>query len=222
MFFLLACADERAARPPTEEVSWSGYVYVSPGEATDETQFSDGSVYFLPEGGGAVPATQPYPDYPGYWTVALPRDVPTAIHIAGPTLYPSIWAADAPHASGQWFPGALFGASRTFVDEWFTALRVEGIQPFEDGVVHVWGRPYDPTVWECAAIRVNDLPVACFVEQEDGTMVRVNAGLFDSFYAFNLAPGEIRVDGGNGIAEIYDAVGGELVYAFWLGAGEDG
>ena len=86
----------------------------------------------------------------------------------------------------------------------------------DDGAIHLWGIPNDPEAWDCADVRVQDAEVACYTFDDAGAPTRVESGVFDWFFAFDLAPGDVSLDDGAGPTETWTATEGDLVMALWL------
>lgn len=221
LWFLLACGSERGPRDPGDVVEYDGYLYAGP-DASSETLLATGTVRFRLDGGAEVLAEQPFAeDSPGYWRAELPASTPFALRVESEGAYPAVWRGVSPAADGSWYSGALFGGSKAEVDAWFATFGI-GVDPVAWGQsVQVWGAPWDAEAWDCAAVRVNGAPVACFAQDAaTGTTVPVQSGAFTWFVATGLEPGGTLVESGLGGQELYDAVAGDLVYAFWfLGEG---
>lgn len=219
LLLLPACGDERASRDPEAIVSYAGYIFEHPQlDDVEVERLAEGTVTFTPVGAEAIEAA-PLEDYPGYWTVELPRAAAFSLRIEAEGSYPTVWAGVAPGAAGLWFSGALTAADQAFFDAWFAGIELPdggSVSALGPEGVHVWGRPFEATGWECADVAVNGAPVICYALGEDGAYARVDAGPFDFFYAFNLPPGDIVVDGGRGPAQTYPTLGGEVVMAWWL------
>ncbi|MDP2305422.1 MAG: hypothetical protein Q8P18_05300 [Pseudomonadota bacterium] len=218
---LAACGAERGLREAPAEVTYGGWVYDS---LLYEAVFADGTLTFTvptaaaPEG-EALAADQPYEGYDGYWLATLPPNVPFALRLLGEGTYPTVWAGDTPGANGTWFAGALFATKVVDVDALLAGLDLpKGLVPgaLSAGAVHLWGRPFDGTDWDCATVTVNGAAPLCYLLEEDGTLTRTEAGPFDMFFAFDLAPGEIVLMDGFGGGEAWTAAEGDLVMAWWM------
>ncbi len=215
---LCACSDERGPRAAPDSVFFSGWIYPDASAVEDGEPLSDAEVVFTPEAAEAVEATQPYADYPGYWSVELPPDVPITVRITSGDAYPAVWAADAPGANGQWLAGTLFGADRAWIDAFFAevaaAAAVE-LPALGADTTHVWGAPLDGSAWDCAAVRVAGVQPVCLGTDADGNTALVDEGPFGTFFAFGVAAGAVTVEA-PGLVETYLAEGGDVVHAFWL------
>jgi hypothetical protein len=79
----------------------------------------------------------------------------------------------------------------------------------------VIGSPWDDG-WDCADVRVSDVPPDCFAVDSDGVVTAVGTGEFSYFVASDLAAGEILVDSGLGGTASYNLQDGEVGMAFWF------
>jgi hypothetical protein len=210
-----ACGAERGVRPLEDEVSYSGWVYDSP---KYEALVVDGPLTFTLPDADSVEAVQPYEDYAGYWQATLPRSTPFTLRVEAEGAYPTVWAGDTPGADGSWLQGNLFAGGIEVIDGVLASLDLpDTVTPraLADGAVDVWGVPLDGSDWDCAAVRVGGTAPFCFDQGDDGTLTRVADGPFDWFFAFDLPPGDVRVEDGFGGEETYPTQAGDLVLAFW-------
>ncbi len=193
-------------------VTWAGYVYTAPqADVVYSVSEADGAqLTFLVDGDEEpVPATEPYADYPGYWSVALPPSVPVTVRVE--TDPPAVWRFTTPAADANWFSGALFGADDASLDELLLAFGVEARGP---GAV-VIGTPWDDG-WTCEAVRVDGSVPDCFSVDESGVVSPVATGAFSYFLATGLDAGDVRVESGLGGDEVYPLSSGEVGMAFWF------
>lgn len=216
LWLLTACVDERGPRAAEDQVDYTGYLYQGP-DVSDATRLADGSVVFTLDGvegdERVVEATQPYGDYPGYWSATLPSGAAYTLRIEAADAYPAIWAGNAPENDGNWFGGALFGGATTQVDDFLAALALEA----DPTGVTVIGGPWDPDAWDCAAVTIGGAGPHCFYQDPTtGALSEVRQGAFTWFVATGLPGGDVTVDSGLGGLHTYTALAGDLVYAFWF------
>lgn len=216
---LAGCAASPA--PDDGTIAWSGYVYT--GAAADVPYSAstdpDATLTFTPDDADPVDATEPYPDYPGYWSVELPASTPLTVRVG--TAPAAVWRADSPDRDASWFSGALFGADPTETDALLAALGGAQRAPAATGNVTVVGTPYDADAapWECADVRVGGQPVECFVVDSDGVVSAVTAGPLDYFVATGVPAGQVEVASGLGAVEVYPLEAGQVGMAFWFNGG---
>lgn len=223
LLWLTACAT------PVEDdglVTWSGWVFAD-GETSEEARFAAGHVTFWPAPfaeSEPVAAEQPYEDYAGYWSVALPPTTPVLVRITGEATRPTIWAGDSPTADGNWFAGALFAVSDPWVEAHFERLGLDGdawLAHLAAGEVLVIGYPANAEVG-CEDLRVELVDgtaatTSCWLQSDDGEVAPVVSGEL-TWFAAHLPAGELRVAFG-GAAEEYVAEPGDVVMAWYLSGG---
>ena len=181
--------------------------------------FTGGTVTFTLDG-TEYAAEEPYDGYPGYWLAAdpLPPSTPFQLDIAGADSYPTVWAGDTPSANGYWLPGYLFAMPPDYWDGLVDGLGLTGGQrpdDVTDGAVHLWGLPLDDD-WACEDILVNGEAPRCYTLSDDGVLEAVDEGPVDWFFAFDLEPGDVVLDDGQGGGETWTVEAGSIVMALWL------
>lgn len=218
MWWIFDCSPQRGIQPAEEEVTYGGYVYASPD--TEGELLEVGKLEYTLPGPVLKPAEQPYPDdYPGYWWALLPASSPFELRITGEGLYPTLWAGQVPASDASWFSGTLFGGQKEWIDDLFAQVAPDAGK-LSEGAIHLWGIPYDPEAWRCEQVRVQAAPVLCFaLDPETGTLLPVEQGSFDWFFAVDLEEGEVEVDSGIGGTYRYTALPGDLVMALWFQGG---
>jgi hypothetical protein len=227
---LLACLDpaafggsERDVRPAGESVRWSGYVLRSGDE--DALPLTDGHVVFMTsEDGSAHEAAQPSPtDYPGYWSADLPADVPVTVRIDGPGLRTAAWPMRTPRETANWSAGTLFAADTAWIDARFErAAREAGLDApaWRDDRVRAWGFWRDGATGDCATTSLGDARVVCLATDAAGVLEAVTEGPYDSWYAWDLAPGPLVFaaigDSGTTTRVALQAEAGDVATFAWL------
>jgi hypothetical protein len=196
--FLMGCADARAARALGDVAVWRGYLYRTPEAESAEELLVDGRFSVTPEGSSPIEATQPYAEYPGYWSVEVPAGVPVTLRIEGEGLIPSQWAADAPRSDGVWQTGALFGAERVWAKERFAgAAELAGESaPDLAGSVWAWAFRRDGEGGDCAALRFGGVAPVCLLAGEDGTVRQVRSGPWSEAFAWSIPAGPVELTSG--------------------------
>jgi len=213
-------------------VTWSGYVYTSPqadvlfsksavGATGDETlEFV--AVVPAEDGAGGIAAepvlaTEPYEDYPGYWSVDLPPSARFTVRLStDPT---AVWRFWSPDRDASWFAGALFGAEADGVDALLSSLGEAVRSPADSGLATVIGAPWagdTEAPWSCADIRVAGVAPACFSVDADGVVRSVTDGPLSYFVATDLPAGDVRVESGLGAEDSYPLSAGEVGMAYWF------
>jgi hypothetical protein len=209
-------------------VTWSGYVYTSPQSdvlfsASAEGATGDETLEFVADAGadGAavkpILATEPYDDYPGYWSVDVPPSTPFTVRLS--TEPAAVWRFASPDRDASWFAGALFGAEAEGVDALLMGLGDSVRSPADSGLVTVIGTPWsgaEEPAWACEDVRVADVVPACFVVDADGVVTIVQAGPLNYFVATDIPAGDVRVESGLGAEESYPLVAGEVGMAYWF------
>lgn len=213
---LLAACEEAAA--PSDEVSWSGWVYV---DQDDEHVLTEGAAEFWPEGAEEpVAAEQPYiDDYPGYWEVFLSPGVPANVHLTGAAERGTWWAGDAPTARGNWFGGALFAVTDAWLRDVFDALGEDEdawLAASAEGVV-VLGYPADSELG-CAQLTVGAEVPLCWSVDEAGVIAPAAADTAVTWFLALAEPGEVVV-GMAGAEERWTAEAGEVILPWYLSGG---
>lgn len=229
------CAYLEEQRAASDQATWSGDVLIGP-YAEDATLLTDGSVTFSYLDGHAedVEATQ-YDSSPGAWWATLDVDQELSIRLSGPDVLTTVWRDRSPTGRAYWFDGGLFARTAAELDATVAALIEAGLlaeapASLADGeVAALWGAPADPEAWAGAVVTVLDgatLPAQVLLVQvtEDGAYAASDGGRVDAFFAFDLAPGDVKltVTGAEGgtAQTIYPAQAGDLLHpAFYFLAG---
>lgn len=207
-----ACAPEA----PLDDglITWAGYVYTGPQvDTTYSARTTEGAaVHFIPdldEGEGSIAATEPYEDYPGYWSVDVPPGVHLTIRVD--TSPVAVWRATSPEVDASWLPGALFGADRAEMDALLGALGAEATS----SAPMVVGTPWDDG-WDCANLRVAGALARCFLVDDEGVVSEITNGDLSYFVAADLEPGEATLQSGLGGEDVYPLEGSDIGLAFWF------
>ena len=217
-------------------VTWSGYVYTSPQADVLFSKFAVGAtgdetlefVATVPAEDGAedgaggiaaepVLATEPYEDYPGYWSVDLPPSARFTVRLSTDPV--AVWRFWSPDRDASWFAGALFGAEADGVDALLTSLGEVVRSPADSGLATVIGAPWagdTEAPWSCADIRVAGVAPACFSVDADGVVSSVADGPLSYFVATDLPAGDVRVESGLGAEDSYPLAAGEVGMAYWF------
>lgn len=215
------CAESAA---PTDDIAWAGWVYV---DQDEERVLTDGTVSFWEEGAAeATLAVEPYPDdYPGYWEVALPPGVPVNVRLAEVSARTTWWAGDAPTSRGNWFGGALFAVTDTWLLDVLDALGEDEESWLAEaaGKVIVLGQPVTEGILcgELAVGLADDLvQPSCFSTDEAGAITPAAAEEGVSWFIGVSEPGEVLVTVG-GAEERWTAAADEVILPWYLvGGGE--
>jgi hypothetical protein len=218
LWLVLGCGVDEV---DTGTVAWSGWVYTD-SDTKESSRFTTGNVTFWPDPfteGGELAGEQAYADYPGYWQVDVPPDTAVNVRITSDDTRPTVWAGDTPSANGNWFAGALFGATDGWLEDRFDTLMGDGdvwVNTADADHVLVLGAPADDTLG-CEAFTVAGAKPACWSIDEDGVATEVDTGPV-TWFAVLAAPGVVSV-GIGAATEEWRADGGDVVMAWYLSEG---
>jgi hypothetical protein len=168
-----------------------------------------------------VLATEPYEDYPGYWSVDLPPSARFTVRLSTDPV--AVWRFWSPDRDASWFAGALFGADAVGVDALLTSLGESVRSLPESGLATVIGAPWGAlwtgdteALWSCADIRVAGVAPVCFSVDADGVVSSVADGPLSYFVATDVPAGDVLVESGLGAEDTYPLAAGEVGMAYWF------